>query len=159
MSDHPRGGLEQALTRAAADLGFRARLLADRSRAALQEGIALSDAERAILDSLPATQLEVMIPELPSVPWQPPPPDLTASMGIRPDEIGIVRGHSSRVALIALGTAVAAGAAIGVGVCRTHGHTAEVPPPRIEERTPPAPQDRPDAGTIDQGDKGADPKR
>ena len=150
MSDHRRHGFEQALARAAADLAFRTRLLADRSHAALQEGIALGDAERAVLDSVPATQLEAMIAELPPVaPAEPPPPVLGPSMGIRPDEIGIVRGHTSAVTKIALGTAVAAGVAIGVGTMCTMGHTAKVPPQRTEERAPSATQDRPDAGKID----------
>jgi len=161
MSDRPRRGLEQALARAAADPEFRRRLLADRSRAAQQVAIALGDSERAILDSVPAAQLEAMIAELPAVPAaEPPPQAYLPSMGIRPDEVGIVRGHTSGVTKIALGAVAVGAVAVGVGVCTVHtlGHTADVPPPRIEEQIPPAPQDRPDAG-IDRGDKGADPKR
>jgi hypothetical protein len=157
MSEQTRRGLEQALARAVVDAPFRARLLADRSRAALEEGIALTDSERTVLDSVPAAQLEEMISGLPPVPVTPPPELVVGpSMGIRPDEIGIVRGHTSGMTKVALGAVAVGAVAVGVGVCATLGHTAKVPPPRTEVQATPS---RPDAGTIDRGDKGADPKR
>lgn len=65
---HEKAGLGAAIgdliKRAAADAGFRMRLLTARSRAAVDLGIALHPAEQRLLDTYPADQLTCMIDNL-----------------------------------------------------------------------------------------------
>ena len=60
MNELPRG-LEVLLKKAAIDAAFRERLLAERARAAALIGLTLEPAEAAMLDAVPAKQLEATV--------------------------------------------------------------------------------------------------
>jgi hypothetical protein len=78
--------LEAVLRRAGDDPAFRADLLARRGAAALAAGFALTPAERAILDSVGAAQLEATLASLPPEPRASAVTDVPeAPAGIRPE--------------------------------------------------------------------------
>jgi hypothetical protein len=85
----PRG-IEVLVKKAAVDPGFKALLLAERSAAAAEIGLELSDAEVAMLDGVPVEQLEAIIA------------NTTVSPKIRP----AFMGRAAAVMLAALGTTV-----------------------------------------------------
>jgi len=87
--DIPRG-VEVLVKKAAVDPEFKALLLAERSGAAAVIGLELSEAEAAMLDGVPGTQLETIIA------------NTTVSPKMRP----AFTGRVAAVMLAALGTAV-----------------------------------------------------
>jgi hypothetical protein len=88
--DIPRG-VEVLVKKAAVDPEFRVKLLAERSGAAAEIGLELNEAEAAMLDSAPGTQLESIIAKT------------TVSPKIRP----AFTGRIAAVMLAALGVGIA----------------------------------------------------
>jgi hypothetical protein len=94
----PRG-IEVLVKKAAVDPEFKALLLAERSGAADAIGLELSEAEAAMLDGVPATQLEAIIA------------NTTVSPKMRP----AFMGRAAAVMLAALGVVTASGCASTLG--------------------------------------------
>jgi hypothetical protein len=124
---------------AAADASFLERLKRDRSKAALQAGIALTPAEQAVLDAIPPSQLEVMARNLPEVVY----PELGSIS--ESQFFGGVRPELSRGTRPGIPIALAAGAVIAGGACvavlATHGVRPGVaaplaPPPGLVSPPP-----------------------
>ena len=90
----PRG-IEVLVKKAAVDPEFRALLLAERSAAAAEIGLELSEAEAAMLDGVPAVQLEGIIA------------NTTVSPKLKP----AFMGRAAAVMLAALGVSAVAGIA------------------------------------------------
>jgi hypothetical protein len=143
----PRG-IEVLVKKAAVDPEFGALLLAKRSAAAADIGLELSDAETAMLDGVPAAQLDGIIA------------NTTVSPKIRP----AFMGRAAAVMLAALGVA-----AVGSGCATTLGSQSDDPGdgPTIigpEDITVPGGGGegiRPDIpagryGAVDYGDQAAD---
>lgn len=136
--DAPLSGMptaiERILSEAAADPSFREQLLDDRLAAIEQRGYQLSDAERAMLEAVPAEQLRAMLDRLASMPL-PQPSDsdaVYATLGIRPER-ELVRGtRAGRVILAAAATSAAVGAGLGL-LCVSHGARPDHPPPQVTQ--------------------------
>ncbi|UCE27639.1 MAG: hypothetical protein JSW52_02485 [Candidatus Coatesbacteria bacterium] len=94
----PRG-IEVLVKKAAVDPEFRAMLLSERSAGAAEIGLELSDAEAAMLDGVPETQLERIIA------------NTTVSLKLRP----AFMGRAAVVMLAALGVVTASGCASTFG--------------------------------------------
>lgn len=86
MNNIPRG-IEVLVKKAAVDAEFRRLLLARRSEAAGEIGLALAPAERVMLDSIPAAQLQAIIERT----------------QVKPAERGIFLGKAAAAMLLALG--------------------------------------------------------
>lgn len=98
INDIPRG-VEVLVKKAAVDAAFKALLLNERSAAAAEIGLELSDAEAAMLDGVPAAQLEGIVA------------NTTVSPKLRP----AFTGRVAAVMLAALGVAAASGCATTLG--------------------------------------------
>lgn len=173
--------LEVVLLRAARDPAFRADLLARRAAGAVAAGFVLAPAERALLDSVDAAQLEAMLASLPPAARRDADTDgATVSAGIRPDEPvffggarpdvpepdardvtgerpSVVRGIRPGLPIaLAAGAVLAAGAAFTV--CATAGVRPDVPRPAAT-RAPadPAPATAPASAPAPAPDAGVAP--
>ncbi len=104
-NDIPRG-VEVLVKKAAVDPEFKVLLLAERSAAAAEIGLELSDAEAIMLDGVPAEQLEGIIA------------NTTVSSKLRP----AFMGRAAAVMLAALGVA-----AVGGGCATTLGSQPDDP--------------------------------
>jgi len=81
-------GVERALARATEDPVFRAALRERGAGAAVDAGIALTTAERAVLDGIDGTQLDQMVEHLAGRVVEIPPPEAApVPAGIRPGDI------------------------------------------------------------------------
>ena len=89
INDIPRG-IEVLVKKATVDPAFKALLLAERSAAAAEIGLELSETETAILDGVPAAQLEAIIA------------NTTVGPKLRP----AFMGRAAAVMLAALGTTI-----------------------------------------------------
>ncbi len=133
--DTPRG-LEVLLKKASVDAEFRALLLENRSRACATIGLELDPAEAAMLDSMPAAQLNAIIQRT----------------RVRPEDRRVFLGKAASVMLAALGAGVSGCAKKsepGSGPRPTsRGHAADNPG-RARPASPlsPSTPPKPDSGT------------
>jgi hypothetical protein len=124
IGDIPRG-IEVLVKKASVDSAFKATLLAQRSRAAGEIGLALDGSEAAMLDLVPASQLETII-------------DATR---VEPSKKAAFLGKAAAVMLVALGaTTTATKAQVNTGVREA--------PPATAPAEPPQPIPAPVAGTM-----------
>ena len=130
--DVPRG-IEVLVKKASVDDAFRALLLEKRAEAAAEIGLELDPAEAAMLNGIPAEQLEAII----------------ARTRVRPAQRKVFLGRTATVMLAALGVMVASGCdepgqPAGERPDRPddHGSSSEVAPRPVSQGIrPPGPED------------------
>lgn len=128
-------GVERVLSRAACDEAFKRDLLARGALAAQDAGIALTASERAVLDAIPADQLDRMIDLLPPDGSPAYEAEQVLCLGIRPEQIREDRHDVScgirptipLAAAAVAGTVLVAGG--GAMLMMTHGARPDMPPP------------------------------
>jgi hypothetical protein len=137
-------GIQELLRLASVDCDFRRKLIESRGQVAGAAGVSLTRSEEAVLQSVPAQQLELMIESVPPTP---------------PDRRGFLRGVAAS-AVTVLGGAALASCPGPVG-----GARPDPPPPRVDHRPaittgaapdPPPPPPRPEHNEM-QGEGGAAP--